>query len=203
MKSKSMAATSKFHNNFLTQFLTASKNEDEIDIEKDSRQSKELKASKIFNEYREEKNFVNEKKPMRLSCIETASNFKPNNIYPINTNAHKKSVGGSLQLQINKKSVSSSTFYTPIYQSNDKVKRTKGKLDMTNISNATIGSKKKTFSLNKLENSLTGGTGLGTINLLQPLRSNGIKSLVSPVHKLNLRTPKSPVRKFYITYMIL
>ena len=56
--------------------------------------------------------------------------------------------------------------------------------------------KKTNFSLNKLDNSLNSGQ-----YMLQQAKGNsisdvsGIKGLISPMHKLNLRTPKSAVRQ--------
>jgi hypothetical protein len=196
MKSHSMAATFKFNNNFLTQFLTQ-KGDEGLDLEKENRSGIENNSSKVLSESKVEKILAKETLDAKVSSLETIPKLKPNGFLTNNTlNQHKKSVGGSLQLNPNKMSVTSSTFYTPLYQSNEREQRTKQKLDLTSVSNKISMDKKKNFSLNKLDSSLNTGH-----HILQQVKGNsisglsGLKTLISPMHKLNLRTPKSAVRK--------
>lgn len=196
MKSHSMAATLKFNNSFLTKFLTQ-KDDEEVFIEKEIRSGIENNCSKLLKDKKGEQIFTKEKMDVKMSSLENISKLKANGFLTNNTlNQHKKSVGGSLHLNLNNNSVTSSTFYTPLYKSNEREQRTKQKLDLKSFSNKIVMNKKTNFSLNKLDNSLNSGQ-----YMLQQAKGNsisevsGIKGLISPMHKLNLRTPKSAVRQ--------
>ena len=74
--------------------------------------------------------------------------------------------------------------------------RTKQKLDLTSISNKILINKNINYSLNKLDNSLNSGT-----RIFKQAKGNsicgisGINKFITPIPKLNLRTPKSAVRQ--------
>jgi hypothetical protein len=196
MKSHSMAAALKFNNSFLTKFLTQ-KDDEEVYIEKEIRSGLENNCSKVLKDIKGEQIFTKEKMDVKMSSLENIPKLKANGFLTNNTlNQHKKSVGGSLHLNPNNNSVTSSTFYTPLYKSNEREQRTKKQLDLKSFSNKIVMNKKTNFSLNKLDNSLNSGQ-----YMLQQAKGNsisevsGIKGLISPMHKLNLRTPKSAVRQ--------
>lgn len=191
-----MAATLKFNNSFLTKFLTQ-KDDEEVYIEKEIGSGKENNCSKVIKDIKGEQIFTKEKMDVKMSSLESIPKLKANGFLKNNNlNQHKKSVGGSLHLNHNNNSVTSSNFYTPLYKSNEREQRTKQQLDLKSFSNNIVINKKTNFSLNKLDNSLNSGQ-----YMLQQAKGNsisevsGIKGLISPMHKLNLRTPKSAVRQ--------